>query len=120
MDLDNEVFYGCGNEFKDNRDWWVLVDKNKIIAYCGCLYSSDNICIFVRAWVHKPYRGKGLQKKMIDLRLRAAKECCAVITYTLANNYASANSLISKGFRLYEPSYKWAGADVLYFKKLNF
>ena len=118
--LDAEVFFECGNEFKENRDWWVLVHKNKIIAYCGCLYSTDNVCIFVRAWVHKPYRGKGLQKRMIDLRLRAAKKngCSAAITYTLTNNYPSANSLIKYGFKLYEPSYKWAGKDVLYFKKM--
>ena len=116
MVLDSEVFAGCDNEFKINRDWWVLVHKNKIIAYCGSAY-SEGICIFVRAWVQKKHRGKGLQKKMIDLRMKAAKGCKAVITYTIPTNYPSANSLISKGFKLYEPSYKWAGKDVLYWKK---
>lgn len=114
--LDGEMFIGCGNEFKLNRDWWVVVDKNKIIAYCGCLY-SEGVCIFVRAWVYKKYRGRGLQRRMITVRLNAArKQCYTAITYTLANNIVSANNLIKKKFLLYEPAYKYSGKDVLYFK----
>ena len=116
LDTENPSFAGADNEFKENRDWWVLLHKNEIIAYCGSAY-SEGICIFIRAWVQKKHRGKGLQKKMIDLRLKAAKGCKAVITYTIPTNYPSANSLISKGFKLYEPSYKWAGKDVLYWRR---
>jgi len=118
--LDEEVFFGCGNEFKDNRDWWVMLNTSgRIIAYCSCSY-SDGVCIFTRAWVHKPYRGKGFQKRMIDCRIRAAKKqgCITVITYTLHNNSYSANNLLDKGFRLYEPQYAYAGRDVIYFQKV--
>lgn len=117
QDLDAEVFFGCFNEFKENRDWWVSVDKGRIVAYCGCLY-SEGVCIFVRAWVHKSYRGHGLHRKMIEARLRSAKESCRVaITYTTTDNYPSANNLIKHGFRLYGPAFAYAGKDVLYFKK---
>lgn len=116
MALDARVFPGCNNEFKENRDWWVICAGNRIIAYCGSLY-SQGICIFVRAWVHADYRGQGLQRKMIQVRLRAAKGCSAVITYTTADNYPSANNLIKKGFLLYMPEYAYAGREMLYFKK---
>ena len=116
--LDAKVFYGCGNEFKKNRDWWVMVDNDQIVAYCGCLY-SERICIFVRAWVYEPYRGQGYQRKMIAARIRAAKadKCYSVVTYTVTDNPVSANNLIKRGFKIYEPQYKWVGKNVIYFIK---
>lgn len=117
IEINNPNFKGCPNEFKSNRDWWVVLnDKGIIVGYCGSIY-SEGICIFNRAWVKKPYRGKGLHKKMIRIRLRAAKKTSGVaITYTITTNFASANNLISLGFRLYEPVYKYGG-EVLYFMK---
>ena len=116
--LDARVFYGCGNEFKENRDWWVRVAGNRIVAYCGCLY-SEGVCIFVRAWVHADYRGQGMQRKMIRLRVKAARRDCSVaITYTTSDNYPSANNLIREGFLLYQPAYMYAGDRMLYFKKV--
>ncbi len=29
LDRTNPNFKGCGNEFKHNRDWWVILDKKK-------------------------------------------------------------------------------------------
>lgn len=117
IEASNPNFKGCPNEFKSNRDWWVVLnDRGSIIAYCGSIY-SEGICIFNRAWVRKQYRGKGLHKKMIQTRLRAAKRKAGVaITYTITTNFASANNLISCGFKLYEPVYKYGG-DALYFIK---
>ena len=85
-DLDinqNPSFRGCGNEFKQNRDWWVMTDNaGFIIAYCGSIY-LNGICIMNRAWVHKSHRGNGLQRKMINKRItEAKKQCHTIITYT--------------------------------------
>ena len=44
--LDYRVFHNCGDEFKKNRDWWVIVDKGSIVGYCGSAY-SEKVCIFV-------------------------------------------------------------------------
>ena len=116
--LDDYCFPGCGNEFKSKRIWWLVRDKNYIVAYCGAIF-TDDICIFNRAWVHKNYRGKGIQKKMIAARLKEAKSqgCYKAITYTLPSNLYSANNLMDKGFRLYYPQYCWVGAEQLYFFK---
>lgn len=117
QELDAEIFYGCGNEFKFNRNWWIIEDKGKIVAYCGCIY-SEGICIFNRAWVHRKHRGKGIQRRMINTRLKAAKNYCHVaITYTTFDNIHSANNLIKTKFTLYNPSLAYAGKDKLYFTR---
>ena len=108
-------FKGAGNEFKPNRDWWVITYGETIIAYCGCCYSLG-VCIFVRAWVQKSWRGRGLQMKLIKARLKAAKGF-KVITYTTVDNIPSANNLIKCGFTLYTPEYQYAGPNMLYFRK---
>jgi GNAT superfamily N-acetyltransferase len=111
-------FKGAGNEFKQNRDWWVIKGDNDVInAYCGCLY-SEGVCIFNRAWVRKQYRGLGIQKKLIKIRLKAARGF-KVITYTTPCNIPSANNLIKAGFILYNPEYKYAGSGMLYFRKVD-
>ena len=84
--LDEKCFPGCGDEFLPNRDWWVIIEKGKIRAYCGCFY-SQGVCGFVRAWVQREYRGQGWQKKMIWTRIRAArKRSSVVVTYTTPDN----------------------------------
>jgi len=114
--LDKVVFYGCGNEFLINREWWVIVKNKQIIAYCGSTYSC-NICIFNRGWVKSEYRGLGIHKILIKTRLKSAIGNLVAITYTTNDNYASANNLIDCGFRLYSPEYAYGGRDKLYFKK---
>ncbi len=41
----------------------------------------------------------------------------AVITYTVADNVASSNSLTGFGFVRYRPANYWEGTDVLYWWK---
>lgn len=124
QDLDKNyipAFHGCANEFKPNRDWWVMVDHNGcIVAYCGSVY-AQGICIMNRAWVHKRYRGNGYQKKMIFRRIQTAKSTChTIITYTTVDNVVSANNLIKCGFKLYTPEYAYGRSEMLYWiRKLN-
>lgn len=114
--LDRRVFVDAYNEFKENREWWVIEDKGQIIAYCGSLY-NQGVCIFVRAWVFKEYRGRGLQSKMIKARLKAARNCYRVITYVAKDGVHSMNNLIINGFLTYIPQYLYAGKEFIYFYK---
>lgn len=114
--LDKRIFVDAYNEFKENREWWVIEDKGQIIAYCGSLY-NQGVCIFVRAWVYKDYRGKGLQSKMIKTRLKAARHCYRVITYVAIDGVHSMNNLIKNGFLTYIPQYLYAGKGFIYFYK---
>lgn len=118
LDRSTPSFRLCDNEFHDNRDWWVILNRKKqIIAYCGSIYSG-RICIFNRAWVHKKFRGRGIQKRLIRTRLRAAKKSCYIaITYTIKENYSSINNLISCGFKIYGPSYEYGGKEMLYWRR---
>lgn len=118
LEAKNPNFKGCGNEFKENRDWWIIKNtRGKIIAYCGSIYTHGFV-IFNRAWVDRKHRGKGIQKRLIKIRLKsAAKYGSTTITYTTMDNYPSANNLIACGFRLYFPEYAYAGKNVLYFRK---
>jgi ribosomal protein S18 acetylase RimI-like enzyme len=78
----------------------------------------DKICIFNRAWVHKSFRGMGVQKRMIRIRLKRAKEFCRIaITYTTLDNYPSVNNLTSCGFKYYNPEYAYGGRQMLYFMR---
>jgi GNAT superfamily N-acetyltransferase len=116
--MDEGIFWGAADEFKDNREWWVIEVDGQIVAYCGSAY-KEGICIFVRAWVNKKYRGKGLHSKLIKTRVKAASlnACKWAITYTTHDNVNSANNLFKNGFRLYIPEYRYAGNEMIYFRK---
>lgn len=117
IELDAKVFPNCFNEFKDNREWFVIVSKGEIISYSGSAI-SEGVCIFVRMWVSIYHRGKGIQSLMIKKRIESAKKqkCVNVITYTTIDNIASSNNLIKNGFLLYSPQFAWVGNKYLYWK----
>lgn len=76
-------------------------------------------CFLARAGVIESERGKGLQKKLIMVRLKWARfyGYRDVITYCSPENVASSNNLISCGFKLYLPEEKWGCKNALYFRR---
>ena len=104
--------------------WWIVRCKNKPIGYAGLRLvdeGDDKLGFLCRVGVLPDFRGHGLQKRLINSRVSFAKRvgCSAVLTYAYKENYPSINSLVSRGFRMYSPSYAWAGRDVmLYFRIL--
>jgi GNAT superfamily N-acetyltransferase len=105
----------------DHGHWWIAYDESgKPVGFGGLVRSiqfSDTgyLC---RAGVLGGYTGHGLQKRLIEVRLRKAKELGWnwLITDT-TDNPASSNSLINCGFKLYEPSSPWAFKNSLYWKR---
>lgn len=102
--------------------WWIAwTDDGRIAGFCGINppLGAGHPAYLIRAGVLPEFRGAGLQKRMIVTRLAYArrKGWRSVVTYTLCNNAPSANSLIARGFRLYEPSEPWAGECVIYWWK---
>jgi GNAT superfamily N-acetyltransferase len=104
----------------DSGYWWVAFDGDDAIGFAGFTQTRQWLdCAYLcRAGVVSRYRGHGLQKRFIDIRARYAKRIGYnwMITDT-TDNYPSANSLISCGFRLYEPAQKWAFKHSLYWRK---
>lgn len=97
--------------------WWLVYADDVPIAFAGLVRSMRWIDTgyFCRAGVLPTYRGRGLQKKLIRARMAKAKKLGwnYVITDT-TDNPASSNSLISCGFKLYEPSKPWGFKHTLY------
>lgn len=122
QELDAVFFAGCVPP-GGNIVWWIAkeIDESvgyaKVAGYAGARIVDGEIYL-ERAAVCKWARGQGLQKKLIRARLRygRAQRCTHAVTYTI-NNPASANSLISCGFRAYTPAYPWVdGDDVSYWR----
>lgn len=93
--------------------WWTYGD----LAYCGARPTNEpGLAYMIRSGVVDSAKGQGLQRRMIRVRMRWARSegYTGVCTYTVIENAASANNLIACGFRLYNPSTRWAGDEILY------
>ena len=100
--------------------WWIAYDGDKPIGFAGLVRSSSwyDCGYLCRAGVLSAYRGVGVQKKLIAVRVRKAKRLGFkwVISDTRDNN-ASANSLISQGFRMFTPTKPWGYNDTDYWRR---
>ena len=104
---------------KEGSVVWYVYHQGEIVGYAtareldGYLYMSS-------AGVNHRHRGKGLQKRLIRVRVKYAKSrgLKSVITYTSADNSASMNSLIACGFRVYNPAKAWVGVEWVYWMKV--
>tara|TARA_R110000868_G_scaffold140573_2_gene356331 strand:+ start:292 stop:804 length:513 start_codon:yes stop_codon:yes gene_type:complete len=122
--LDHTIFGvdGCEAEEEEYSEskWWLAYDGDTAIGFSGALVYAGKWAIQLqRTGILRPYRGKGLQKRFIRTRLAYAKRLSVghAHTYCADWNLASANSLISCGFKLYVPEWAYAGNDVFYFIK---
>jgi GNAT superfamily N-acetyltransferase len=100
--------------------WWVGFEGDNAVAFCVVAPSKRwlDTAYLARAGVIASHRGKGLQKRMITLRERYAKrnKFKWVITDT-TDNPPSSNSLIKRGYQLFDPSEPWGYSKTLYWRK---
>lgn len=107
--------------------WWLVYDRDqwaqgvrKPVVFCGLTEATvtPGTGYLKRAGVLRGARGHGLQRKLITVRERKARKLglTAMITDT-TDNPASANSLIRAGYRIFEPSYRWAFNHSIYWRK---
>jgi GNAT superfamily N-acetyltransferase len=100
--------------------WWIASQDGRDIGFAGLVRSVSWIdCGYLcRAGVVPIHRGQGLQKKFIRVRIRQAKALgWKWLISDTTENPASANSLISCGFKMFEPSKPWAFKNSLYWRK---
>lgn len=108
----------------DTGFWWLVwkgwgtgaFKPPEAVAYAGLKDQGWGLAYLCRAGVMPGHRGQGLQRKLIQARVRYARQLGlrTAITDTTASNLASANNLIRCGFVLYRPEYQWAGPEALY------
>ena len=98
----------------DNHYWWTIRDGEHTVGFASMQLSEgqheDTIGLFTRVGVLPEWRGRGIQSKLIQSRITYAKRnsCTRCCTYTIENP-ASDNSLITCGFRRYDPEDPYAG-----------
>jgi GNAT superfamily N-acetyltransferase len=101
----------------EGAQWWLALGPGGVpLGYAGAkVMPLDRHTYLCRAGVLPQARGRGLQRRLIRTRLAWARKVGAVgcYTYTIANP-ASANSLISCGFRAFEPKWRWGGNSACY------
>jgi GNAT superfamily N-acetyltransferase len=106
--------------FPDQGVWWLAYHRHTPIAF-ACLCPSQQIPLGIylgRCGVTPAARGKGVQRKLIRVRLAWAKRHgykWAVSDTT--DNVPSANNLIACGFKTYEPTVRYSFARAVYWKK---
>lgn len=103
--------------------WWIVWHGKKPVAYAGLRPCKDpknkGLAFLCRAGVLPDHRGRGLQKRLIRARERAARKLgvTRLITYCMPYNSPSINSLVSCGYRFYWPAEKWGGSTAVYLHK---
>lgn len=101
--------------------WWIArTDTGLPIGFCGIKPSSkwSDTMYLCRAGVLPAFQGQGLQRRLIRVRERFAKELGMnwIITDTYFNP-PSSNSLIKCGFKLFLPSEPWGYKTAQYWRK---
>jgi len=123
VDLDAQCFPQDYRVKPEGAYWWIDEERGLPVAFaalrvCAAEYNRG-LGYLSRAGVLAKYRGQGRQRRMILKRVAHARRLglSEVVTYVVAANLASANSLIGAGFRLYDPTERWGGKDALYFRQ---
>lgn len=105
----------------DEGFWWVAYfNDDEPVGFASVKQSTlgPHVGYFIRCGVLHEHRGKGLQQRLIRVRLTKAKRMgwTRVVTDTRRNT-SSSNNLIAAGFKLFEPQVRWAFEDGLYWTK---
>lgn len=105
--------------FPPTGTWWIGYYGLIPVAFC-CVSPSQQRpdgCYLGRSGVIPAYRGNGLQRRMIRLRVRWAKRNgYRVVVTDTTDNIPSANNLMACGFKLYMPRIVYGNPRALYWK----
>jgi GNAT superfamily N-acetyltransferase len=101
--------------------WWrVMTSEGEVAGYAAARpWKPDHAVYLARVGVLPAHRGKGLQRRLIRVRIRWAKQngYRMVYTYTLPSNPASSINLIREGMVPFWPSIPWGGEAACYWIK---
>jgi GNAT superfamily N-acetyltransferase len=104
--------------------WWLVYDKDQgtkfTVAFAGLVPAevTPNTGYFNRVGVLHVARGHKLQKRLLTVvERRARKNGWTSIISDTTDNPPSANAMISGGYKIFEPEYRWAFNHSIYWKK---
>lgn len=104
--LDRRTFPGDAPVTFQGTYWWLAEDADgAAVGFAGLAHAYEGRGFLHRVGVLPEHRGNGLQKRLIRARERGGRGLGMVrlITYTSRTNSASLNSLVSCGYRFYNP-----------------
>lgn len=116
--------YIVADPSKEEIVWWIIYYEAEPVGFASISPSRTypNIGVYLSsAGVLNSHRGKGLQKRLIRVRLRYARTLGKkwAISETVENP-VSANNLITCGFRSFQPENPWSYRNAHYWRcKLN-
>jgi len=101
--------------------WWLAWQDGEPVAFAAVapVAGEPGVWFLARSGVVKSARGQNLQCRLIRVREAYARRMqgSTILTYTAADNLASANNLVRSGYKLYQPQFKWGCAGAIYFRK---
>lgn len=105
-------------------EWWLVETDGQAAGFCA-LWPSITLPgtagYLARSAVRPQWRGHGLQRRMITLRERRARQhgWLLMLSDSVHGNWASANNLIRAGYTLWQPPRPWGAPDMhpLYWRK---
>jgi GNAT superfamily N-acetyltransferase len=100
--------------------WWLAIDDGVPVAFASVHPSQQwlDTVYLSRAGVLPQARGNGLQRRLIQARLRYARaRGYRHAVSDTSQNPVSANNLIRSGFRMFSPSQPWGLPTSLYWTR---
>ena len=99
--------------------FFVATVDGKPAGFASVRRMNDGVYELTRAGVVPKHRRKGIQRKLIQARIRWAKRnnVDVLVTYTRLDNFASMSNLLKCGFKFHAPEVPWEGTGLMYFRK---
>lgn len=97
---------------------WITYDGSDPVAFIYAEPMPDGSLYFSRVGVMPAARGKGLQRKLMRLMVKAARAGGhPVIVSTTYQNPPSANNFVREQWLTYLPVTPWGSPDTIYWRK---
>jgi GNAT superfamily N-acetyltransferase len=101
--------------------WWLVMSDSEPAAFAAMNLASswEHTVYMARCGVAPAFRGRGLQRKLLQKREQFAKiELGAIRAITdTSSNTRSANNLIRAGYLTYTPARNWGLKEAIYWLK---
>jgi GNAT superfamily N-acetyltransferase len=100
--------------------WFVALDGDDVVGFAGVKFHRKiKTAELLLTLVRPSHRGKGLQRRLIAARERAARRAgmTRAVTYTMIFNVPSATNLAKARYATYRPVRPWATRQVVYWEK---
>lgn len=120
-ELNNQSEFFPEDPIDDIQDhsWFLAKIGTQVVGWSGYKIKSEEEVEIYRTGVLPAFQNQGIKRKMVRAMERHAKGRGYLImkSYCDIDNVTSANSLISSGYKLYNPATPYCDGPWIYWKK---